>query len=188
MADRPGVNRDAGSGGLGYNGASITEAPSSACRSPHPMNPISAFFVRNIVLVYFFYGLAFFALGLALALASRRKSGFRFVEAILPLAAFGILHGAHEWIEMFQKIAALTSGYTPSLAAELIRTLLLALSFVLLLSFGMILLSPQRPTGLQVAAPLAVMVVVWLAACVVAGWMLHTPPPATKAPAHVLAR
>ena len=152
------------------------------------MNPISAFFVRNIVLVYFFYGLAFFALGLALALASRRQSGFRFVEAILPLAAFGILHGAHEWIEMFQKIAALTSGYTPSLAAELIRTLILALSFILLLSFGMILLSPQRPTGLQVAAPLAVMVIVWLAACAVAAWMLHTPPRESIAQADVLAR
>lgn len=152
------------------------------------MNPISAFFVRNIVLVYFFYGLAFFALGLALALASRRQSGFRFVDAILPLAAFGILHGAHEWIEMFQKIAALTSGYTPSLVAEVIRTLILALSFVLLLSFGMILLSPQRPTGLQMAAPLAVMVAVWLAACAVAAWMLRTPPRESIAQADVLAR
>ncbi len=152
------------------------------------MNPISAFFVRNIVLVYFFYGLAFFALGLALTLASRRQSGFRFVEAILPLAAFGVLHGAHEWIEMFQKIAVLTNGYIPSLTAELVRTLILALSFVVLLSFGMILLSPQRPTGLQVAAPLAVMVAVWLAASAMAAWMLHTPPRESIAQADVLAR
>ena len=33
------------------------------------MNPISAFFVRNIIAVFFFYGLAFFAMGLALLLA-----------------------------------------------------------------------------------------------------------------------
>ena len=66
------------------------------------MNPISAFFVRNIVAVFFFYGLAFFVMGLALALASQRKSEFRFVRAIRPLAVFGILHGFHEWIGMFQ--------------------------------------------------------------------------------------
>ena len=40
------------------------------------MNPISAFFVRNIVIVFFLYGLAFFVLGLALALAYRRTSEF----------------------------------------------------------------------------------------------------------------
>ncbi len=152
------------------------------------MNPISAFFVRNIILVYFFYGLAFFALGVALALASRRKSGFRFAEAILPLAAFGILHGAHEWIEMFQKIAALTSGYTPSMTEEVIRTLVLGLSFILLLCFGMILLSANRPTGRQLVAPLAVMMLVWLGACAFAAWMLHSSPQESIAQADVLAR
>ena len=74
------------------------------------MNPISAFFVRNIIVVFFFYGLAFFAMGLALALANRRSSEFRFALAIVPLAAFGMLHGIHEWVEMFQKIAALSTA------------------------------------------------------------------------------
>jgi hypothetical protein len=78
------------------------------------MNPISAFFVRNIIVVFFIYGLAFFAMGLALALASRRSSTFRFARAIRPLAVFGILHGLHEWVEMFQKIATLTGGYMPT--------------------------------------------------------------------------
>jgi hypothetical protein len=76
------------------------------------MNPISIFFVQNIVPIFFFYGLAFFALGLALALASRRASEFTFVRAIRPLAAFGLLHGLHEWIEMFQKVAE-QSGLPP---------------------------------------------------------------------------
>ena len=53
------------------------------------MNPISAFFVRNIVYVYFFYGLAFFALGLVVLLESGRTSEFRFARALLPLALFG---------------------------------------------------------------------------------------------------
>ena len=70
------------------------------------MNPISAFFVRNIVVVFFFYGLAFFSLGLALALASRRDSEFRFVRAIVPLALFGFLHGIHEWVESIPAMRA----------------------------------------------------------------------------------
>ena len=75
------------------------------------MNPVSAFFVRNIIVVFFLYGLAFFALGLALLLAARRKSEFRFAQAIVPMAAFGILHGLHQWYEMYQKYATLTGGY-----------------------------------------------------------------------------
>jgi DNA-binding response OmpR family regulator len=31
------------------------------------MNPMTTFFVQNIIAVFFFYGLAFFVLGLALA-------------------------------------------------------------------------------------------------------------------------
>ena len=108
------------------------------------MNPISAFFVRNIVVVFFLYGLAFFVMGVALALASRRASEFRFARAILPLAAFGILHGIHEWIEMFQKMATLTHGYTPSLEHEVLRLGILAASFLTLLTFGALLLSNEK--------------------------------------------
>ena len=50
------------------------------------MNPITQFFVDNIIEVYFFYGLAFFTMGLALALASRRTSELSFARAIGPLA------------------------------------------------------------------------------------------------------
>ena len=106
------------------------------------MNEISAFFVRNIVAVFFFYGLAFFVMGLALLLASRLPSAFRFSVAIVPLALFGLLHAAHEWVEMFQKIAALTSGYTPAVGEEFVRLVLLVLSFVALLIFGLVLLMP----------------------------------------------
>ena len=96
------------------------------------MNPISAFFVRNIIVVFFVYGLAFFVLGLALALAYRQTSEFKFALAIPFLAAFGISHGIHEWFEMFQQIAFLTSGHVPVIPEELVRLALLALSFLLL--------------------------------------------------------
>ena len=108
------------------------------------MNPISAFFVRNIVVVFFLYGLAFFVLGLALAMAYRRTSEFKFARSIPFLAAFGILHGIHEWYEMFQQIAFLTSGHAPTVPEELIRLAILVVSFLMLLVFGVVLLTPNR--------------------------------------------
>lgn len=125
------------------------------------MNEISAFFVRNIVVVFFFYGLAFFVMGLALLLASRLPSVFRFSVAIIPLALFGFLHAAHEWVEMFQKIAALTSGYTPTVAEETGRLVILVLSFAALLVFGLVLLMPHLSRW-RMLATIGAMVLLWL--------------------------
>lgn len=152
------------------------------------MNPISAFFVRNIIPVFFFYGLAFFAMGLALALASRRTSEFRFAQAIVPLAIFGLLHGVHEWAEMFQKIASLTTDYSPGVLEEVLRLALLAASLLSLLAFGLILLSPTRLRGWRLVAPLVAMAGLWLAGSVVAAVVLRSTPEATVAQADVLAR
>jgi signal transduction histidine kinase len=126
------------------------------------MNPISAFFVRNIIVVFFFYGLAFFVMGVALLLASRRQSSFRFVQAIRPLAAFGILHGLHEWYEMYQKYAALTGGYIPALWEEMVRLGTLAASFVALILFGVALLNHHDEGGRgQRYLPVAGMLLLW---------------------------
>ena len=100
------------------------------------MNPISAFFVRNIIVVFFFYGLAFFAMGLALALASRRTSELRFAQAIPALAAFGILHGIHEWVEMFLLIHTQIYNVPTYTWIAPVRLLLLAASFMMLVVFG----------------------------------------------------
>ena len=54
-----------------------------------------------IVLVYFAYGLAFFSMGLLVALEGGRSSDIRLRKALRPLAGFGIIHAIHEWIEMF---------------------------------------------------------------------------------------
>ena len=54
-----------------------------------------------IVLVYFAYGLAFFSMGLLVALEGGRSSDIRLRKALRPLAGFGIVHSLHEWIDMF---------------------------------------------------------------------------------------
>ena len=50
------------------------------------MEVIVRFFTENLVYVYFFYGLAFFGLGLVVLLESGRASEFRFARALSPLA------------------------------------------------------------------------------------------------------
>ena len=117
------------------------------------MEVVSAFFMRNIVYVYFFYGLAFFAMGLVVLLESGRASEFRFARALLPLALFGFVHGAHEWFEMFQIFSAHEAQLETGTAADLILIISLVLSFLLLLDFGARLLPgaedepPRRMSG-----------------------------------------
>ena len=65
---------------------------------------MTEFFEHNLVVIYFFYGLAFFSMGLAIWLASSRfrTSEFRLAGALLFLAGFGIVHGLQEWFDMFR--------------------------------------------------------------------------------------
>jgi len=152
------------------------------------MNPISAFFVRNIIVVFFFYGLAFFTMGLALALAARQASEFRFAQAIRPLAAFGILHGLHEWFEMYQKMAALASGYTPTVGEELVRLAILNLSFVSLLVFGVTLLNPGDINRWRKYGAVGGMVLVWISGVALVAGGFRLSPESMVAVADVLAR
>lgn len=98
----------------------------------------------HMIEIYFVYGLAFFVLGVALMLASRQESELRFVSAIRPLAGFGITHGVHEWIEMFQHIRLATGAAPPGPLAEAVRVALLAASFMMLLMFGLRIVAIAR--------------------------------------------
>lgn len=111
------------------------------------MNFIATFFMQNIVYVYFFYGLALFAMGLVVMLESGRASEFRFARALLPLALYGFVHAAHEWFEMFQIFAAHQNGYVAGPVEETFRIITLGASFLLLLNFGTRLLpgAEERP-------------------------------------------
>ncbi len=108
------------------------------------VNPVSEFLARNLVAVCFLYGLAFFAMGLVLFITGRRVSQLRFVKAIRPLAVFGILHGLHEWIEMFQMIASQAGERSPPPIEEAFRLVVLAASFLMLMIFAVQLLLPER--------------------------------------------
>jgi signal transduction histidine kinase len=93
--------------------------------------------VTFIVLVYFIYGLAFFSMGLLVALEGGRSSDIRLRKALRPLAGFGIVHAAHEWLKMFELM-----GHADNTAVNsAIALSILAFSFISLAAFGSFLLA-----------------------------------------------
>jgi signal transduction histidine kinase len=101
------------------------------------MEVVAEFFRDNLIYVYFFYGLAFFTLGLVVMLESGRHSEFRFARGLVPLAWFGLIHGAHEWLEMFEIFARAQGALSAGLFVEALRVGSLLASFLLLLNFGL---------------------------------------------------
>lgn len=104
------------------------------------------FFSNNLIGVFFFYGLAFFSMGLAVLLEVTHSSELDFACALKPLAGFGLLHGSHEWFEMALIIHANLTGRVEALWVFYLRLLLLCASFLLLLAFGFrLIIGPGRP-------------------------------------------
>ena len=110
-------------------------------RSMNIMNDILS---SRLPHIYFVYGLSFFALGLALALELGRTLESRFRRALIPLVVFGLVHGFHEWFEMFELIGELTYGFVPSAGLEWTRVIILAFSFLALSAFGLGMLRPSQ--------------------------------------------
>ena len=100
-------------------------------------------FEIDIALIFFVYGLAFFSMGLAMALESNRSSLLAEVRVLVPLALFGLVHGSHEWLEMMLfNEAAFGIRFSPTI--PWLRLLLLVISFSCLIAFGIQALRTQR--------------------------------------------
>jgi signal transduction histidine kinase len=88
-----------------------------------------------LLIVYFLYGLSFFSMGLILILESTRTSSLELIRLLRPLSIFGLLHGIHEWLEIFLIQA---SRFQVNLPAWMywIQLLVLTASFVALAVYG----------------------------------------------------
>lgn len=137
------------------------------------MGTLADFFAQNIVVIYFLYGLAFFGMGLAVLLESARSSDLRLARALRPLGAFGLMHGAHEWGEMFQRIAAAMTGYRLSPQELAFEQMWLVASFAALAVFGTMLIVPgpgeRAPGAFRHWAPW------WVPALLVTAWLAGLP-------------
>ena len=103
------------------------------------------FFARHLVEIYFVYGLAFFVTGLAVWLEASRASALPQARALPFLAGFGLIHGSHEWVEMFQLMAP----DPPTPLFQVLRLLALAVSFALLVEFGLRSLEICKAAGVR---------------------------------------
>ena len=100
------------------------------------MPSLAEFFHTNQVIVYFVYGEAFFVLGLAIALQSRKHSQLPLGRRLWLLATFGIVHAVYEWGAVFIPIQ---QTYLPTALINILRVLQLLLgtvSFLALFQFG----------------------------------------------------
>jgi signal transduction histidine kinase len=106
-------------------------------------------FIRNLIsinyeIIYFIYGLVFFVVGLAIALQSRHSSRLNLARNLTWLAAFGFLHGFHEWGDLFIPLQAEYLAPAVITFLHYIHLFLLAASFACLLEFGVVLLEPLK--------------------------------------------
>ncbi len=101
--------------------------------------------VSQVLLVtYFFYGLAFFAMGLAMLLETGRSPALAEARSLRLLAAFGLLHGTHEWLESYLILAQDAGTTLPTWLAWL-RLVLLISSFLALFGYAYLTLRLASP-------------------------------------------
>ncbi len=90
--------------------------------------------IVNFIL-YLLYGLAFFTLGVSILSRDIRLSELGIARIIWLLAAFGLVHGVHEWLELLVQL-------NPDIQTSLFtyfRLAVVSLSFLFLLYFGLFL-------------------------------------------------
>ncbi len=94
---------------------------------------------QTLIFVFFIYGLAFFGMGLTLALEAERYPALTEAHLLRPLAAFGMIHGTHEWLEAYLMQSEWGNLPQPDWLPWL-RLGLLAASFCSLVIYGIITL------------------------------------------------
>lgn len=111
-----------------------------------------SFLQLNYLLMYFIYGLAFFSMGLAMALEGARSPDVAEATLLKPLAMFGILNAINQWMEIVILPGVWMEIATPR-PLLLVKLFFLALSFAALTAFGV---QAYRPARRQIAASLYV--------------------------------
>jgi signal transduction histidine kinase len=99
---------------------------------------------QYLFLIYFIYGLSFFAMGLAILLETGRSPSLAEKASLHFLGAFGLIHGTHEWLESYLLQAQSIGATTPDWLSWL-RLGLLYLSFISLFLYAFLTLRLVSP-------------------------------------------
>lgn len=116
----------------------------------------------RLVVVFFVYGLAFFAMGLVFALEARRTTELRLASSLKYVAGFGLLHAVVEWIDMWLLLPWPLVAATAA-ALRVVRLGLFVGSTVLLAVFGTTLLAALAPQVRWIRWIPPALLVFWLA-------------------------
>lgn len=98
---------------------------------------------QDLILIYFLYGLAFFSMGLLVAMEGGRSADDRLRKALRPLVGFGLVHATHEWLQMFVLISR-PNGIGASTISIMLQFCTLSFSFLSLAAFGGYLLAKDE--------------------------------------------
>jgi two-component system NtrC family sensor kinase len=124
--------------------------------------------INNITpayLIFLLYGAAFLFLGVSIAAKDMQGSDLRLAGSLWLLSVFGFLHGAHEWMELGLLIEGGNLLFRQIFWVKAASTLLVVLSFMFLLGFGVSLIGSGHNKRMQWATRVvpAALFLVWAA-------------------------
>ena len=90
--------------------------------------------ILTVFTLYLLYGLAFFAIGFSIIFRNYKNSQISISKLLPILAAFGFIHGIHEWSELYFILIEHKQYETQNV--ELFKVVKLWLSYLLLGAFG----------------------------------------------------
>ncbi|MCD6187218.1 MAG: hypothetical protein J7K09_03545, partial [Desulfuromusa sp.] len=87
-------------------------------------------------LLYLFYGMAFFAIGVSITSRDTRASNLKIAGVLWLFALFAYSHAFHEWFELYQNLPSpvFHEQFIPLI--NLLKLILVFVSFSFLLLFG----------------------------------------------------
>ncbi|MBI4790716.1 MAG: sensor histidine kinase [Chloroflexi bacterium] len=148
---------------------------------------MAEFFQTNRIVVYFVYGEAFFILGLAIALQSRKHSQLPLANRLWILAVFGIVHAFYEWGTVFIPIQTYLPATVTS-TLQIFQVVLGAISFLALFQFGVELVILSRPSFGWLSMMPPIVFVLWAMGTLLMDSVLHYTSEQTLILGEVLAR
>ena len=123
------------------------------------MEFLARFFANHIIEVYFFYGLAFFSMGLAILLESFHPSKLDLAKSIKLLAVFGLLHSMQIWFEMLLLARPLNAQTIAPVWLSSIHLAWFVISFLILVAFGARLIAGPSHPGRMTIMLLSVLII-----------------------------
>ncbi|PLX66717.1 MAG: hypothetical protein C0603_10970 [Denitrovibrio sp.] len=113
-------------------------------------------------LLYLFYGLAFFTLGTSVLAKDKRVSNLKIAKFLWMLGVFGIIHGLHEWMELYHIVEEHTGTVYNQEYFILTRLVLVSTSFSFLLLFGARLMYVSSNRLRNFFTPIRHKIIFWL--------------------------